>query len=204
MRMPRSLWVVIFVLVGAGLVEGPQPVSAEGRYLTGRMLVAAPKLKDPYFRHAVVYLVEHDTDGAVGLIINRKMGEGSLADLVGELGLDMQGDRRVGLFFGGPVSQRNVFVLHSADYRGKGTLGAKGAIAMTGDKSIIKAIAAGAGPERTRFMMGYAGWGAGQLEHEIARGDWFDAPVDPGLIFESGADTEDTWRRARDKAGLTL
>ena len=202
--MLHRFWILIVVLVGVGLAERTVPASAEGRYLAGRMLVASPKLSDPYFRHAVVYLVEHDAEGAVGLIINRKMGEGSLADMVGELGLQMQGDRQVGLFFGGPVSLRNVFVLHSDDYRGKGTLGAKGAIAMTGDKSIIEAIAEGAGPTMTRFMMGYAGWGSGQLEKEIARGDWFDASADAGLIFESGADTLDTWRRARDKAGLTL
>ena len=75
---------------------------------------------------------------------------------------------------------------------------------MTADKSIIRAIAEGHAPRRVRFMMGYAGWGAGQLAGEVRRGDWLDAPADEALIFEEGGDVDEIWRRARDKAGLTL
>lgn len=180
------------------------PEAADKPSLAGRMLVASPKLSDPFFRHAVVYLIEHDRAGAVGLIVNRRMGEGSLKELVGELGFEMPDDRQVALYFGGPVSLRNVFVLHSGDFRAKTTVGAPGGLAMTADKSIIRALAEGRGPKRVRLMMGYAGWGAGQLESEIERGDWLDAPADEELIFAPAADTDRMWQRARDKAGLTL
>jgi len=102
------------------------------------------------------------------------------------------------------VSLKGVFVLHSPEYNGPRTMKAPGGLAMTGDKGIIRAIVNGNPPKRMRFMMGYAGWGAGQLEDEIERGDWLDAPADLSLIFEDGADPEDIWRQARDKAGLTL
>ena len=77
-------------------------------------------------------------------------------------------------------------------------------LSMTGDTSIIAAIADGHEPKLMRFMMGYAGWGAGQLENEIERGDWLNATSDNALIFGAADDTEDVWRRALEKAGLTL
>ena len=75
---------------------------------------------------------------------------------------------------------------------------------MTGDISVIDAIAEGHEPRQMRFMMGYAGWAAGQLEQEIDRGDWLDAAPDEALIFQSVGDTEEIWLRAQEKAGLTL
>lgn len=202
--MTRARGMALWLLLGMLALPGTGASAAERPSLAGRMLVAAEKLADPFFRHAVVYLVQHDRAGAIGLIVNRRMGEGSLAELVAELGFELPEDRRVKLYFGGPVALRGVFVLHSPDYAGTGTMRAPDGLAMTGDKSIIKAIADGHPPKRMRFMMGYAGWGAGQLDDEIERGDWLDAPADDGLIFEDGAETDEIWRRARDKAGLTL
>lgn len=197
--MKRLLILVVLLLAL------PNPSAAADKpSLAGRMLVASEKLKDPYFQHAVVYIVEHDGNGAIGLIVNRRMGAGSLAELVAELGFSLPEDRRVELYFGGPVSLRGVFVLHTPEYDGPRTLKAPNGLAMTGDTGIIKAIANGKAPKLTRMMMGYASWGAGQLEGEIERGDWLDAPADTQLIFEEGGDSEDIWRRARDKAGLTL
>ncbi|MEK9723661.1 MAG: YqgE/AlgH family protein [Rhodospirillaceae bacterium] len=198
--MKRLLILVVLLLAL------PQPaIGAEKKpTLAGRMLVASEKLKDPFFQHSVVYIIEHDANGAIGLIVNRRMGEGSLAQLVDELGFSLPEDRHVELYFGGPVSLRGVFVLHSPEYDGPRTLKAPDGLAMTGDKSIIRAIANGRAPKQIRLMMGYAGWGAGQLEDEVERGDWLDAPADNQLIFEEGGDADDIWKRARDKAGLTL
>ena len=200
--MKRFWFLVVFMLVlPVPVIGADKPSSATS--LAGRMLVATDKLNDPYFHHAVVYLIEHDRAGAVGVIVNRRMGEGSLADLVEELGFSIPDDRKVELYFGGPVALRGVFVLHSQEYDGPRTLKAPKGLAMTADKSIIRAIAEGHAPRRVRFMMGYAGWGAGQLDEEVRRGDWLDAPADEALIFEEGGDVDEIWRRARDKAGLT-
>ena len=176
----------------------------QDRFLAGRMLVAVPKIRDPYFQHAVVYIIRHDAKGALGLIINRKIGVGSLAKMLAELGRRTDKDRQIDLYFGGPVSVSKVFVLHSDDFGARGTLTSPAGISMTGNISIIDAIAEGHEPRQMRFMMGYAGWAAGQLEKEIDRGDWLDAAPDKALIFESVGDTEEIWRRAQEKAGLTL
>jgi putative transcriptional regulator len=198
--MKRLLILVVLLLAL------PQPATGADKKptLAGRMLVASEKLKDPFLQHSVVYIIEHDANGAIGLIVNRRMGEGSLAQLVAELGFSLPEDRHVELYFGGLVSLRGVFVLHSSEYDGPRTLKAPEGLAMTGDKSIIRAIANGRAPKQTRLMMGYAGWGAGQLEDEVKRGDWLDAPADNQLIFEEGGDADDIWKCARDKAGLTL
>ncbi len=178
--------------------------AADKPYLAGRMLVAAENLSDPYFRHAVVYMLEHDADGAIGLIVNRKVGAGSLTELVADLDGAPAKDRQVDLYFGGPVALRKLFVLHDGSYQGPGTVVSPGGFAMTGEKEIVHAIAHGHGPKRYRFMTGYAGWGAGQLEDEISRGDWLDAPPDRALIFESQGSAEEVWRQAMEKAGMTL
>jgi len=200
--MRKILVLVLSLFISAAAAAAEKP------YLAGRMLVAAEKLSDPFFRHAVVFILEHDADGAVGLIVNRKMGSGSFRELLGEIGGDLAGklveDRKVDLYFGGPVATRNLFVLHDGGYDGPGTVNSPAGIAMTGEIAIIRAIAEGKGPARHRFLSGYAGWAAGQLDEEIERGDWLDAPADPILIFEGTGDAEAQWKRAFDKAGLTL
>lgn len=200
--MKRLLLMVVLLLVPAAASAADKP------YLAGRMLVASEKLSDPFFRHAVVFILEHDANGAVGLIVNRRVGSGSFRELLGEIGGGLADklveDRQVDLYFGGPVAPRNLFVLHEGGYDGPGTVNSPAGIAMTGETAIIRAIAEGKGPERHRFLSGYAGWSAGQLEGEIERGDWLDAPADPILIFESTGDAETQWKRAMEKAGLTL
>jgi len=200
--MKRLLLLVMLLLVPAAATAADKP------YLAGRMLVASEKLSDPFFRQAVVFILEHDADGAVGLIVNRKVGSGSFRELLGEIGGGLADrlaeDRQVDLYFGGPVAPRNLFVLHEGGYDGPETVKSPAGIAMTGETAIIRAIAEGKGPARYRFVSGYAGWSAGQLEGEIEQGDWLDAPADPILIFESTGDTEAQWKRALEKAGLTL
>ena len=195
----------VFFSVGLGFGAGSGWTADKGPYLAGRLLVASKNLRDPNFIHTVVYLVEHDAEGAIGLIINRRLGDGNLADLLKGFDLDTgRAERRVFLHFGGPVATGSVFILHTPDYQGKGTLMAADGLAMTGDRTILKAISEGRGPARMRFMIGYSGWGPGQLENEIARGDWLDSAADPEVIFHQEGSAEEQWKRARDKAGLTL
>jgi len=200
--MKKVLILLLILLVPAAAMAADKPS------LAGRMLVASEKLSDPFFRHAVVFILEHNADGAVGLIVNRKMGSGSFRELLGEIGGGLADkltdDRQVDLYFGGPVATRNLFVLHEGGYDGPGTVKSPAGIAMTGEMAIIRAIAEGKGPARHRFLSGYAGWSAGQLEGEIEGGDWLDAPADPILIFESTGDAEAQWKRALEKAGLSL
>ncbi len=172
-------------------------------FLTGQLLVATQKLGDPRFAHTVIYMVDHDTRGAMGLIVNRAIGVGPLDKLLKGFGIeDEDATGTIRLHYGGPVDTDIGFVLHSTDFEGPGTRVVNKEVAITTKLEVLKAIAKGEGPKRSLFAIGYAGWGPGQLEGEIARDDWVTAPADQDLIFSD--DLESTWDRAIKTAGVAL
>lgn len=182
--------------IGAGLNQG-------GPWLGGQFLVATKEIGDPRFAHSVIYLIGHDADGAMGLIINRPLGEVPLARVLDTLGLDatdVKGDLRV--HFGGPVQLTRAFVLHSSDYGGPSTRAIGDGIALTSDSGILEAMAHGRGPAHSLFAFGYAGWAPGQLEDEIRRGSWITVPADPSLLFDEDADHK--WERATARQRIQL
>ena len=153
--------------------------------LTGQLLIASPNIGDPRFANTVILMVKHDKEGALGIVINRPVGEKSIASLLeapGEDVSDIEGTLRV--FAGGPVQPELGFVVHSAEYRRDDTIDVDGRVAMTASRQILRDIGHHRGPEKTLFALGYAGWGPGQLEAELARHDWFTAPEEPKLIFD--------------------
>ena len=127
----RKIFLFFAFLLCLPVLLGAYNSFGQDTFLAGRMLVAAPKIKDPYFRHSVVYMIKHDAKGALGLIINRKMGVGSLVKMLADLGRKTDSDRQIDLYFGGPVSSRKVFVLHSDDFSAEGTLKSPAGISMT-------------------------------------------------------------------------
>lgn len=166
----------------------------EPQYLTGQFLVATPEMGDPRFVETVIYMVEHDETGAMGLVINRPLLKGPISDLVKGLGIeDKTAKGEIVLHYGGPVETQKAFVLHSNDYAGKGTKRLGGGISVTGDVEIVRDIAQGKGPGRSIFAIGYAGWAPGQLEAEIKANGWFVIPADEKLIFDGDPATK--WDR---------
>lgn len=195
----------LLILAGATMVPAEQPADAarSAAYLVGQVLVASPGMGDPRFAGTVVYLVAHDQDGAMGLVLNRSLGEGSLKALLKGFGVDdAKADGVVRLQYGGPVEPTRGFVLHSADYSGRNTHVIGDGVALSTGFDVLKALANGVGPEQRRFYLGYAGWGPGQLEGELTRDDWMTAPADPSLIFDD--DIEGVWKKATKGAGRTL
>ncbi len=197
---------VVFLLLPqpSGLaVETPEAETRNTLYLGGQLLVASPKMGDPRFAKTVIYMVYHDQTGALGLIVNKIYGSGPMDKFL--KGFDIDSDNingEIRLHYGGPVEPGTAFVLHTADYNGPGTRVVDRRMAMTTEMSVLKAIAEGNGPRLSLFALGYSGWGAGQLEGEIARGDWFSAPAEEKLIFDEDLDSK--WDRASGKAGLKL
>lgn len=189
--------------ITGALAGEPAAEPARGS-LTGQFLVATPSMADPRFAHTVIFIVSHDDKGAMGLVINRAYGEGSLSKLLTGFGVTDQRDtnRIVRLYYGGPVEPERGFVLHSPDYRGPSTQQVDSKISLSTGKDVLEAIAEGKGPSKVMFIIGYAGWGAGQLEREMARDDWLTAPVDAHLIFSDDPDA--TWSEVYQAAGLTL
>jgi putative transcriptional regulator len=163
--------------------------------LAGRFLVASPDIGDQRFRHSVILMVRHDAAGALGIIINRPVADRPLADLVNATGQDSTGiTGSVRIFAGGPVEPELGFIVHSADYLRAGTIDIDHRVAMTSSPEILLDIGRNRGPAKSLVAFGYTGWGAGQLEGEIARGGWFVEPEDPGLVFDD--DREKVWDEA--------
>jgi putative transcriptional regulator len=164
-------------------------VQPEAPSLAGQLLVASPDMQDPRFRQAVILIVEHDDHGALGIVVNRPIGEAPVADLLKDIGRESAGvTGSVRIFAGGPVEPRAGFVIHSAEYNHHGTLAIDDRVAMTASPDILSDIGRGQGPAKSLVAFGYAGWGAGQLERELARGAWFTEPEDPALVFDAPRD----------------
>ena len=213
MSIPRLIDVVaavclVLVAVSSSAVVGSEPPArgSDGRRsLAGHFLVASPNLRDPTFEKAVVYVVRHDATGALGLIVNRPVGRGPLADLLRGFGVDSAGPAgaaTVALYLGGPLERRHVLVLHTPEHIGGATLSVGRHAALSSLADVLKAAGQGRAPRRLLLALGYAAWDSGQLENEVDRDDWRVAPFDEDLAF--GGQPETAWRRALGRAGSDL
>ena len=192
----RAILSFAAILASAALLVAGPPTGAETRAsLAGQFLVASPSMGDPRFDRAVILMMRHGADGALGIVINKPLGERPLANLLeifGEKGSNAAGQVRI--FAGGPVQRELGFVVHTADYRRSGTLDVDGRVAMTASREILRDIAANQGPKKSLIAFGYAGWAPGQLEGEMERRVWAVAPADETLIFDQ--DREKVWESA--------
>jgi putative transcriptional regulator len=194
----ERLSVILACVVPATLVEAaleaPPQVPAPPS-LAGQLLIAAPSMGDPRFFQTVVLMARHDKNGAFGIVINRPMGERPLASLLEALGENDAGvEGNVRIFAGGPVQRDLGFVVHSADYHRPGTVDIDGHVAVTSNRDILRDIAHKQGPKKSLIAFGYAGWGPGQLEGELALRAWFTAAEDARLIFDE--DRDKVWDEA--------
>ena len=155
--------------------------------LAGKLIVAMPAMGDPRFERSVILICAHSDDGAMGLIVNKPVPDFSFAELLEQLKITTKGNGRdISVHFGGPVERGRGFVLHSADYTsGKATTPVRGGLGMTATLDVLEALARGSGPKQALLALGYAGWGPGQLESEIARNDWLVSDLAEDLIFSS-------------------
>jgi len=171
--------------------------------LAGQLLVAMPQMADPRFARSVVYLCAHSVDGAMGLVVNRLIDSLSFQSLLEQIGVEQAGAAGdLPIHFGGPVESSRGFVLHSTDYVQDSTLLIEDEIALTATIDVLKAIARGDGPRHRVLALGYAGWGAGQLDAEIQANGWLLVPADVELVF--GLDNDTKWERAMAKIGIDL
>jgi putative transcriptional regulator len=171
--------------------------------LSGQLLVAMPHMEDPRFARTVVYMCAHSDDGAMGFIVNRLIDNMRFDTLMDQLGLDTEPERPdIPIHFGGPVEASRGFVLHSTDLIQEATLVIDEAFALTATTEMLKAIAEGQGPERCVLALGYASWGAGQLDQEIQDNGWLLVPADDQLVF--GLDNNAKWEGALGKLGIDL
>lgn len=172
-------------------------------YLTGQLLVAMPGMMDPRFQRSVIYMCAHNADGAMGLVVNKLFGTITFEDLLEQIGMDAPRpavNRPV--HYGGPVESGRGFVLHSADYVRDGTLMVTEDVALTATIDILRAIAEERGPKRCILLLGYAGWGPGQLDAEIQANGWLNVPTDAKLLFDHDLDSK--WERSIGTLGVSV
>ncbi len=172
--------------------------------MKGHILISMPHMTDLYFGRALVFICEHDEEGAMGLIINKSFEDESVKQTFPTLIIDDEDINQVisPMYFGGPVSLERGFLLHSPDFNSDETLQINNEFSLTSNSAVIDAIKAGDGPLQFKMMLGYAGWGAGQLEREIENGDWLFQEVTPEFVFE-GNEAE-KWLFATQSFGINI
>ncbi len=177
----------------------------QNHHLTGKLLLAMPSMGDPRFHRAVIFICAHDEEGAMGLVVNHSMPGIEFNDLMGQLKLES--DIRVDfeklnldVMYGGPVETARGFLLHSSDFARDDTMVVNKSYGVTGTVDALKDIATGQKPENLMFILGYAGWEAGQLDEEIQNNAWLVVDPDPELVF--GGNPEGKWTQAINKLGI--
>ena len=167
----------------------PDLLQSAAMDLTNQFLIAMPAMADPNFAGAVIYVCEHGDKGALGLVINRptELTLATLFDKI-DLKLEIAPWKDAPVFFGGPVQTERGFVLHKPPGSYSSSLAVADDIALTTSTDVLEAVAEGRGPGKMLVTLGYAGWGVGQLEHEIGQNAWLTVAADPDVIFEVPAD----------------
>ena len=153
--------------------------------LTDHFLIAMPAMVDSYFSKTLVYIAEHNDRGALGVIINRPidMSLGSLLEKI-DVPLHAEGIANLPVLFGGPVQTDRGFVLHRPLGQWQSTLVVNEQVGLTSSRDILQAVALNGQPHDVMVTLGYAGWSAGQLEHELAQNAWLTVPAELRILFQ--------------------
>ncbi len=169
--------------------------------LANHLLIAMPALADPNFHRAVALVCQHDEQGAMGLVINR-VADYTLGELLAQMDIVSRdlALAETGVIAGGPVQPERGFVLHDDPRSWNSTLRLAPGLAITTSRDILDAMARGDGPAHALVALGYAGWGAGQLEAELAQNSWLTVPADDAILFRTPL--ADRWQAATRGLGI--
>ncbi|MAI62708.1 MAG: hypothetical protein CBB87_09560 [Micavibrio sp. TMED27] len=174
-------------------------------YLTGKLLLAMPSIGDPRFDHAVIYICAHDDKGAMGLAINQEAPGLQFDKVLEQLGVvsDIELDYKTfpsSVLNGGPVDPGRGFLLHTSEFNQNETIRVNDHIGVTGTIEALRDIALGNGPEQFLFILGYAGWSAGQLEDELRQNVWLVCEPNDEIIFTT--DMQEKWKNSISTLGF--
>ena len=177
--------------------------AAEPEFLAGRILIAMPGIGDERFERTVILICVHDDEQAMGLVLNRPIEGLDVPGLLRKLGLPADGAPEAAVLYGGPVERMRGYVLHTDDWTSPGsTVAVTASVGMTDTREVLDALGDREHrPRQALLALGYAGWGAGQLEHELRQGVWLACDPDETLLF--GPDHDAKWTQALAKIGVT-
>ncbi len=178
-------------------------MSTQPTPLANQLLVALPSLADPNFERTVSLLCQHDAGGAMGVVVNRR-SDYSLGEIFAQMGIacDDEALCATPVLAGGPVHPERGFVIHDGTRGWDSSLGVADDLQVTTSRDVLEAMARGEGPERAVVALGCAGWGAGQLEAELAENSWLTVPSDAGILFQ--LPLEARWQAAAGRIGVDM
>lgn len=177
-------------------------MSESNASLKNQFLVAMPTLEDENFSHTVSLLCEHSDEGAIGLVINRPT-DLRLIDMMAQMDLEHgEIDKETIVYWGGPVQPERGFVVHRDPGGWESSMSLERGLYITTSRDILRAIGLGEGPSEYFVVLGYAGWGAGQLESEILHNSWLNTPLDQQILFRTPA--QQRWQAATKLLGVDV
>ena len=169
--------------------------------LTGQLLISMPSLNDERFFKTVIYLCAHSKDGAMGIIINKRIDYDLYPDLLQQLGIDKPlGNKKLFIRYGGPVESGRGFILHSDEIMQKDTLSIEKGVALTSTAEFFEDLSEDKGPRNSILALGYAGWSPGQLENEILSNSWMTLQTDSSFLFDD--EVSNKWLNAYKLLGI--
>lgn len=170
--------------------------------LTGSFLISTPQMPDPRFEELVIYICAHSEEGAMGLAINNPNPSFSLAEVLKHADLPIPAGELAPIHVGGPVELESAFILYPSQYKTEYQLEVTPTVSLSRETKVLEDIAYGNGPEKFLFMLGYTGWGPGQLERELMDDGWLTAPADDNIIFSMPDDMK--WKAAAMQFGIDI
>lgn len=170
--------------------------------LTGTFLVSTPQMPDPRFEEHVIYICAHNDGGAMGVAINQPNRVFSLAEILRGANLPVPQGELPPVYIGGPVELESAFILYLSEYVAEHRLDISDTVSLTRETKALEDIALGRGPKNYLFILGYTGWGPGQLERELMENGWLSVPANDEIIFNSP--DEFKWKAAAMQYGIDI
>lgn len=170
--------------------------------LTGSFLISTPQMPDPRFAEQVILICAHSEEGAMGVAVNKPNPYFSLEEILRSAQLEVPDSALPPVYVGGPVELESAFVLYRTGYQVDHQLAISDSIALSRESKILEDISRGCGPESYLFLLGYAGWGPGQLESELIADGWLSLPANDSIIFD--IDNQEKWRTAAMLYGIDI
>lgn len=170
--------------------------------LAGHFLISTPQMSDPRFQEQVIYLCVHNEEGAMGLVINNPNPEITLLDVLHGSSMTIPEGTLPPVYMGGPVEMDAGFILYATETYDRYSVEVKPGVFLSRDSRLLEDISLGQGPKNYLFMLGYAGWGAGQLEGELIDNSWLTVPADLDVLFHTPDPLK--WKKAAQKFGIDI
>ena len=170
--------------------------------LQGNFLISTSKMPDPRFREKLIYMCGHTEEGAIGLVVNNPLPDVTLDEILINANIPVPDFELPPVYLGGPVEMGSGFILYTADYQVENQLQVSTTVCLSSDPQILQDIALHSGPDNYLFLLGYAGWGPGQLENELTDNGWLILPAEDNIIFNMPDPKK--WKVAAQKFGIDI